>query len=423
MNHAEQPSPDDRVRLSWWGWQLSPVLEAQFRSETDPDRNRRIRWWHGVGVVINGITFLLALWSVPELWRLSVPMYLGLVMPILFVSRRLLAAPAARRWEMVASFLPVLAACLAWLTVFALSPAFEFAHSMSLLAMGIIWTGAPIPLRVPEAILVVALALLLGGAINVAGVVLRDAPFEHPQFVVFSLIMISLLLLSRLESERRSRQTFLMGLLLRRRAAELETRSNTDPLTGLHNRRFLEHRLATLWTECALVAAPMTALMIDIDHFKNVNDTFGHPQGDRCLIAVAQEIARNLPGQQDFVARYGGEEFVVLLTADESEARASAERIRSRISELSIPGLGTSRQQFLTVSIGVAVMYPARLDASPIALIAAADAALLNAKQTGRNRIVVGGVAAGERVTALENVGRLESNVAPTDQPIPRPHV
>jgi uncharacterized membrane protein len=66
------------------------------------------------------------------------------------------------------------------LTVFALSPAFEFAHSMSLLAVGIIWIGAPIPLRVPEAMLVVALALLLGGAINVAGAVLHDARFKHP---------------------------------------------------------------------------------------------------------------------------------------------------------------------------------------------------------------------------------------------------
>jgi diguanylate cyclase (GGDEF)-like protein len=235
--------------------------------------------------------------------------------------------------------------------------------------------------------------------------------------------MIALSLVSRLESERRSRQTFLSGLLLRRRAEELEIRSNTDPLTGLYNRRFLEDRLATFWEECALVAAPMAALMIDIDHFKNVNDTLGHPQGDRCLVAVAQEIARNLRRQQDFVARYGGEEFVVLLAADEPEARASAERIRSRISELSIPGFSPSRQQFVTVSIGVAIMYPSRLDATPIALIAAADAALLSAKQAGRNRIVVGGVAAEERVTALERVGRPESDVAMTDQStIPRPH-
>jgi diguanylate cyclase (GGDEF)-like protein len=423
MNHAEQHSRADRIRLSWLGWQLPPVLEAQFRRETDPDRNRRIRWWHGVGMVINSITFLLALWSVPELWQLSALMYLGIVMPILFVSRRSLAAPTARRWEMVASFLPVLAAYLAWLTVFALSPAFEFAHSMSLLAMGIIWIGAPIPLRVPEAMLVVVLALLLGGAINVAGAVLRDAPFKHPQLVVFSLVMIALSLVSRMESERRSRQTFLSGLLLRRRAEELEganvqleTLSNTDPLTGLYNRRFLEDRLAAFWEERALVAAPMAALMIDIDHFKNVNDTFGHPQGDRCLVAVAQEIARNLRRQQDFVARYGGEEFVALLAADEPEARASAERIRSRISELSIPGFGPSRQQFVTVSIGVAVAYPATSDATPIALITAADAALLSAKQTGRNRVVISGGTAGERA-AVEKVSGLEPDVAVTNQP------
>ncbi len=402
MNHEEQPSPADNIRLSWWGWQLPPALEAQFRRETDADRDRRIRWWHGVGLVINSITFLLALWSVPELWQLSVAMYLGLVIPILFVSRHWLAAPVARRREMVASFLPVLATYLAGLTVFALSPAFEFAHSMSLLAMGIIWIGAPIPLRVPEAVLVVVLALLLGGAINVVGVVLRDAPFEHPQLVVFSLVMIALSLVSRLESERRSRQTFLSGLLLRHHAeelehanAQLETRSNTDPLTGLYNRRYLEDHLAAFWDESALMAAPIAALMIDIDLFKKVNDTFGHQEGDRCLVAVAQEIARSLRRKQDFVARYGGEEFVVLIAADEAEALASAERIRLRISELVIPGFGFSRQQFVTVSIGVAVMYPAMSDATPGALIAAADTALLSAKRTGRNRVVVGAKAAG----------------------------
>jgi diguanylate cyclase (GGDEF)-like protein len=408
VNHGEQPSPADSIRLSWWGWQLPIALEAEFRRETDADRNRRIRWWHGVGMVINGITFLLALWSVPELWQLTVLVYFGLVMPILFVSRRSLVAPTARRREMVASFLPVLATYLAGLTVFALSPAFEFAHSMSLLAMGIIWIGAPIPLRVPEAMLLVALALLLGGAINVVGALLRDAPFEHPQLVVFSLVMIVLSLVSRLESERRSRQTFLIGLLLRRRAeelehanAQLEIRSNTDPLTGLYNRRFLEERLAAFWEESALMAAPIAALMIDIDHFKKVNDAFGHPQGDRCLVAVAQEIARSLRRQHDFVARYGGEEFVVLMAADEAEARASAERIRTRISELAIPGFGPSRQPFVTVSIGVAVMYPATSDATPIALIAAADEALLSAKQTGRNRVVVGEQAGGMRARTV----------------------
>jgi diguanylate cyclase (GGDEF)-like protein len=418
MNREEQPSPEDRTRLSWRGWQLPPALEAEFGRERHAGRIRLIRWWHGVGVVVNVITFLLALWSVPQLWQLSVLLYFGLVMPIQFVCRYALAAPVARRREMVASSLPVLTTYLAGLTVFALSPAFEFAHSMSLLAMGIIWIGAPIPLRVPEAMLVVVLALLLGGAINVAGVVLRDAPFEHPQLVVFSFVMIALSLISRLESERRNRQSFLSGLLLRQRAeelehanAQLESRSNTDPLTGLYNRRFLEDRLATFWEESALMAAPIAALMIDIDHFKQINDTFGHLEGDRCLVAVAQEIARSLRHQQDFVARYGGEEFVAVMAADQAEARGSAERIRSRISKLAIPGFDPTQPLFITVSIGVAVTYPAMSNATPIALIAAADAALLNAKRTGRNRVVVDGEAAGV-------------DLAPTSQkPLGRPTI
>jgi diguanylate cyclase (GGDEF)-like protein len=101
------------------------------------------------------------------------------------------------------------------------------------------------------------------------------------------------------------------------------------------------------------------------------------------------------------VARYGGEEFVVLLEADEAEARALAERSRSRISELVMPGLDHSRKPPVTVSIGVAAMYPALSDADPMALIAAADAALLTAKQTGRNRVVVRGETARMRAGTL----------------------
>jgi diguanylate cyclase (GGDEF)-like protein len=144
-----------------------------------------------------------------------------------------------------------------------------------------------------------------------------------------------------------------------------------------------------LWEQSALMGVPLAALMIDIDHFKSINDTYGHPEGDRCLVAVAREIARQLRHEQDFIARYGGEEFVVLMAANEAEARASAERIRSQISELAMPGFGRSRQPFVTVSIGVAIMHPATSGTAPITLIAAADAALLSAKQTGRNRIVV----------------------------------
>jgi diguanylate cyclase (GGDEF)-like protein len=409
MNQEEQPSPADSIRLPLWRWRLPRVLEAQFQRETDAERNRQIRWWHGIGVVVNSINFLLALWSVPELWQLSILMYFGFAMPILLVSRYLLATPLPRPQEMAASFLPPLATQLTLLTVFALSPAFEFPHSMSLLAMGVIWIGTPIPLRIPETALLVALTLLLGGAINVVGIVLHDAPFAYPQFVVGSLVVIAGSLVNRLESERRNRQTFLSGLLLRRRAeeleranAQLEIRSNTDALTGLRNRRFFEERLPALWEQSALTAAPLAALMIDIDHFKQVNDTLGHQEGDRCLAAVAREIERSTRHEQDFVARYGGEEFIVLMAAaNEAEARASAERIRSRVSELPILGFGPARKQSVTVSIGVAVMRPALSDATASALIAAADAALLSAKRTGRNRVVVGEGAPERRTGAL----------------------
>ncbi len=407
MNQVQQPSPADNFRFARFGWRLPPVLEGQFRRETAASRKRLIRGWHGIGAAVNGIAFLVALWSVPELWQLNVLIYFGIVMPSLLVCHRVLAGSLWRWQERLASFLPLLLSILAMLTMFALSPAHDFEHSISLLAMGIVWSGAPIPLQVPDAIIFVALALLLGGGINVVGFVLHDAPFEHPQLVIFGLVMIALALVSRVESERRSRDTFVRGLLLSRHAAELERakeqleiRSNTDALTRVFNRHFLQSRLPALWAERTLNRAPVAALMIDIDHFKFINDTYGHPQGDRCLVAVAQEITRNVR-HDDVVARYGGEEFLVLMADNESEAHAAAERIRLRISECAIPGFDPSKQQSVTVSIGVAAMDPTAPDATPVALIDAADAALLSAKRTGRNRVVVAGEPAKERADTL----------------------
>ncbi|HEX7079979.1 MAG TPA: DUF484 family protein [Gammaproteobacteria bacterium] len=164
----------------------------------------------------------------------------------------------------------------------------------------------------------------------------------------------------------------------------------TDPLTGWSNRRYLEARLREEIARCRRSGAPMACLMIDVDHFKRVNDGFGHLVGDDILRGVADRIARQVRGS-DVAARYGGEEFVILLPGTDAHAAAAlAERIRAAVAEQPFE-IGGGREPIpVTVSVGVAehAAAPAGGDAGE-ALLARADAALYAAKSGGRNMVVV----------------------------------
>ena len=168
--------------------------------------------------------------------------------------------------------------------------------------------------------------------------------------------------------------------------AQLKQQATRDQLTGLHNRREFDRIVAEEWERATRFQRPFALAMMDVDHFKKINDTHGHPIGD----AVLQHVASLLAGQVrlvDRVARYGGEEFaVIMIETDREGAREGAERLRSLLEEtpcfvpeknLTIP---------VTVSCGLAVC-PGDAD-SLDAMIAAADGALYSAKRLGRNRVV-----------------------------------
>lgn len=161
-----------------------------------------------------------------------------------------------------------------------------------------------------------------------------------------------------------------------------------DGLTGLYNRRFFDERLQSEFAFAARHSVPLSVLLLDIDHFKKLNDTFGHPAGDSALRQVGQTIASTIR-TEDLAARYGGEEFVVLARGtDAPHAFVLAERLRAKIRRSSTDHGGIPLQ--VTVSIGVATLstetpYPG---ADP--LIAAADRALYRAKEGGRDQSVCG---------------------------------
>jgi len=171
---------------------------------------------------------------------------------------------------------------------------------------------------------------------------------------------------------------------LRLKNETLARLSTIDPLTGLRNRRFVREALSVEFLRARRYAAPLCVLMADLDHFKQVNDTWGHPIGDRVLQGVASLLERSLRAT-DVAGRYGGEEFLVLLTQNEVEgARCFAERWRSAVAERPFEGADGGRFH-TSLSIGCAQYEPGM--ESPEDLIARADAALYRAKASGRDRV------------------------------------
>jgi diguanylate cyclase (GGDEF)-like protein len=180
----------------------------------------------------------------------------------------------------------------------------------------------------------------------------------------------------------------MMGLadrLLRvRRERDLaQQAAEHDGLTGLLNRRALEQRLRALTDEARAGGAGLAIMFLDIDHFKAINDTYGHAGGDLCLQAVAGRINAELRSG-DYLGRWGGEEFVALLPGSNiDDARQVSERVRSSIA--GNPFAFEQHNMPVTISIGIAVLDPLRDNAAT--LTARADAALYRAKQGGRNRV------------------------------------
>lgn len=190
----------------------------------------------------------------------------------------------------------------------------------------------------------------------------------------------------KLDVEERSQELYQTNQLLKEANAELEKISLTDKLTTVYNRRYFDGALKKEWHRGKRDDHSLALIMLDIDKFKDFNDTYGHLAGDQCLESIAKRIKMKVKRPGDFVARYGGEEFAVVLPNTSIEGAVSlAKEIRADIESLGNPCEGIEAK--VTVSLGVAAVIP---DASVELedLIAAADQALYQAKETGRNRVI-----------------------------------
>jgi len=166
---------------------------------------------------------------------------------------------------------------------------------------------------------------------------------------------------------------------------ELEQKTTIDDLTGLYNRRFYDQKILAEFRRSRRNLTPLSLAVIDIDHFKKINDNFGHAIGDKCLVSLAKLIKQTLRRSADIGCRYGGEEFCIILPeTDQAGAMALSEELRELVADQQIK-MDDVLVSF-TISCGIST-YQQQATVKPIDIFNAADKALYQAKNSGRNQV------------------------------------
>jgi diguanylate cyclase (GGDEF)-like protein len=233
--------------------------------------------------------------------------------------------------------------------------------------------------------------LYLAGAYNllmlVPGIAAVFIKGDVPSLGIAMILYSSYLVLISLRGNQEYWTALENEYLLEEKTRELEITSRTDVLTGLYNRRYFDELFELEWGLSSRRKTPLTLLICDIDHFKKVNDTYGHPAGDEYLKLISRYIQEVFQRETDMVARYGGEEFVVLLPDRDAEhTRELAQRLGKKIETAVLEFNGEKIQT--TISQGVTSCIP-KPGMDRDILLTRADNAMYAAKNAGRNKIVV----------------------------------
>jgi len=392
---AETPGPPLATlveqALAGRGLGFVPALEARFEADTEGERRRFLRNRLLAAIAVFTLFQIDDYFIADDAFWASALLRFGVVIPALLAAAMMQAlrlSPVVR--EVTAFLCAVLVASdLAAINLISRAP--DHFHLLYGFVLLLVYGNVFVQLRFRYAAATGAVTLAVVLALLPANAATSMAVKVNLLLMVTSAVSVTLVGNYRLEWERR--QTYLLRLRERLRGDDLSARnqrlqdlSYRDWLTGLANRRLLEHYLEEACTGSDVGAGEIGMLMLDVDYFKNYNDRYGHPAGDACLQALATLLRGHMRAGVDLLARYGGEEFLAVLPGQGLPACLRiAERIRRAVEEAALPH-EASPSGFVTLSIGV-VAGPAGLTIDPETLIQSADAALYAAKQAGRNRI------------------------------------
>ena len=397
------------------------ALEVRFEEETRKSRAHRL-WFEGIiAIVVFNLCLLFDYLFVGEaswqtlVWRTSIVTPLSLAVNILM---RFNPPKWLREGSIFAAMVTI---CLLNLFVQGTSTATHTLFGSICMFITALFVGVVMRLRFPY--MATALCIMLLAGIRF---LLRSQSLSLSEVVVAISLMImtmGIILIASYSMERQERLSYVLCLKSDLQAeanaevnAELHRLSSLDKLTGLPNRRALEDRFSQLWFECAINGHPLAVIVTDIDHFKKINDVFGHIYGDEALRRIAGLLPKALRSPGDMAARFGGEEFVLLLpNATQEIALAVAERVRTLIETAGTPTTAHAAgdaTMWATVSCGVSVCIPNE-NLTTTQLLESADRALYMAKHDGRNCVRFSECAAEEESTEYRSPYLMHAGPAP----------
>jgi diguanylate cyclase (GGDEF)-like protein len=370
-----------------------PPLEDRFEADTRKARSYRM-WLEGL-VAILGLNLCLILdyTLIHDLHWLAVVRHTVLVTPLALVTNFLVRRnPVGWVRESMVAFAMV-AICLMDLVAEGNFTTLSTLFGEICVLITALFVGVVMRLRFPYALAAISAMLVAGLWFLWHGNGIRMAEVVIGGSLMF--IGLGLILVASYSLEREERRSYLLCLKRDLQAAELaeinttlQQLSSQDALTKLPNRRTFEEKFEQMWTTCEQSGSRISAVVVDVDHFKRVNDVYGHLYGDETLQRIGALLPKALRSEHDMAARFGGEEFILLLPYSEpGNAMIVAERARQLVEAAGTPLAPISSREpvlWITVSCGVSSCIPGP-GITYLDLIAAADEALYAAKRNGRN--------------------------------------
>ncbi|WP_313741464.1 GGDEF domain-containing protein [Pseudomonas sp.] len=371
-----------RIALGGMRLRFDDELERRYDVDT---RKRRLRFLTAVGIggacVYN--LFLISDWlALHDMFNYVALGRVGLITPMimlmLLISQRLTA-----RWalETVSATGTVLASLMPLLVMIHSASPYRLHYQLGMSLLMVYCTMIQqLPVRYAAAALgcMLVIQLVTTWAAGFMDTVIWQAN------AIFYVSTAVLLLMASYFLERGSRLSYLFALRGRLLQEQLTEMARTDPLTRLFNRRYQGEVIASIWEQALRTPTRVAVILLDIDHFKTYNDSYGHMQGDTCLKLLSHTIHHTAQAAGGLAFRFGGEEMLILMVgADANQTRNLAEALRTAVHELNVPHPVLGNQARVSISLGLAEGVAPSISAG--ALIGSADTALYAAKRAGRN--------------------------------------